>query len=113
MTKKSSDEKLIEKVEKEHYSIKFEDFMDLIPQSTSVFKKDTSFRTKDVYLPANKWFVGEYVIDSDTRAVYSLDENDKEVREFELTKADYKKIIKACKERRKILLNQRIAKIKK
>lgn len=94
------------KQEIEDYKLKVEKVMEAISRS-SVFEKDETFREGVVVLPATKWFIGsEYTIDSDFCKVNSIEADDIEVPYINLNKTDYKKIIKACKQRKAYLLAQ-------
>ena len=85
-----------------------EDFLDTISNAINMRTVDTSFKTKGVDLPSYEWRFKaqdyiDYVIDSDIRWVYELDEDDCLERTFFLSEEDHKKVLAACKRRYEIL----------
>ena len=104
--KKSEQEKLLEAKLEEDYQLKVQELMNLIPVS-NVFKKDESIKFENVVLPACRWYVGEYVVDSDFHIVHSIEADDVEEERFQLTPADYRKFVKACKARHNAMMAQR------
>ena len=104
MAKKTPEDKLLDATLAEKYQLKFEELMDLIPQS-NVFMEDTSFKEYGVILRSCVWHVGEYTVDSDFRMVCSKDADDNPVPEFYLNLKDYRKFVKKCKERKAELAN--------
>ena len=105
MPQKLSDEKIIAKHEKQEYLLRIQELKDVISEK-NVFKQDATFTFGEVVFPATKWFFGEYTINSDSRMVSVLDDQDREVCWFYLQPKDYKKLEAACKKRRAELLKQ-------
>jgi len=103
---KSKDDKLIEKRYKEKYMEKVQNVMNLIAKS-NVFYQDQTITIEDVVLPAGKWFIGDYTVDSDFQTLCSIEANDIEVPILQLKTCDYKKIVKACEKRHATLIQQR------
>lgn len=107
MVKKSATEKMIDKKILQEYNDAFHKLLDLIPE-VPVFKTDASFRDEEfgVVLPATKWTIGDWAIESDSYSVYSIEADDEEVLRFTLRPKDYKTLAKACEKRRAELLKQ-------
>jgi len=108
---------------REEYLSRVEHLMYLISKS-SVHKEDTSFKEEDVVLPKVKWIVRGYqdadasyratldyplevTVESDLHTVCSLEADDAEKPWLYLSQTDYKKFVKACKQRKLELSAQR------
>ncbi|MBO7643014.1 MAG: hypothetical protein J6S74_02695 [Alphaproteobacteria bacterium] len=105
MAQKTKEQKLLDAKLEEEYELKFQELMDLIPQS-NVFKKEDKFEAGGVVFRSVLWTVGEYTIDSDFRIVSSIEADDKPEPRFCLSKSDYRKFVKACEARRAEVLQQ-------
>lgn len=107
MPQKLTDEQLAEKQFKKYYSEKIKEVMDLIPQQ-NVFCQDLSFRDTEmgVFLPANKWIIGDYALKSDLYMLCSIEEDDIEKPMFGLTETDYNRVVSACEQRHAEILKQ-------
>lgn len=103
----SKDDKLINKKWKQKYSLHVQELLELIPVATSVYKQDMTTEAEGVVFPAYKWVINDRVVDSDFRRVWSIEADDTEVSLFKLNKTDFKKVIKACEQRRAELIKQR------
>lgn len=96
------------KVKKETYAIKVQDLMDSIPVST-VAKQVDKFIDEDdgkVLSRQIRWVVGDYVVYSGIRDVYSIGASDSEFFKFILKSKDYKNFVLACEARRKELFGK-------
>jgi len=111
MEYKSPDDKMLERKWKKDYMKSVQDLIEKINDASSIFKKDESFEVDGVVFPETKWFVAyhvddkhaEYTICSEFKQVYSIEAFDVERLLFKLEPKDYKKVAKACEQRRKTL----------
>ena len=102
----SKDDKLINRKWRKKRSLNVQEFMDLIPVATSVYKLDMTTEVEGVVFPAYEWIIDDRAIDSDFHCVYSIDANDKKCPLFKLNKTEFKQAVKACEQRRAELLKQ-------
>lgn len=101
--------KELEMSKKEIYNLKLQNLMDLVPVST-VSKQVNDFIDEEdgtVLERTIRWVVGNYSIYSSMRDVYLIKNNDTEILDFILKRADYKKIALACEARRKELFGKK------
>lgn len=102
----SKDDKLVNRKWREKYSLRVQELLELIPVATTVYEQDMTTEAAGVVFPAYKWVINDCVVDSDFRKVWSIEADDSEVSLFQLNKTDFKKIVKACEQRRAELLKQ-------
>ncbi len=94
---------------KEIYNLKLQNLMALVPVST-VSKQVNDFIDEDdgkILERKIRWVVGDYVVYSSLRDVYSVKNNDTEIFNFILKRADYKNFASACEARRKELFGKK------
>lgn len=103
---KSKDDKFLEKKYEERYNTKVEKLIDLIKESSIIFKRDTTVCVEGVTWHIVKWTVDDYTIESEFRKVCSIEADDVERPIFVLKRRDYNKIAKACNQRKNELLQQ-------
>ena len=94
---------------KEKYEINLQDLMELIPVSpvakqVDVLKDEDDGKVLD---RATRWVVGDWVVYSGIRDVYTIGTADTEIFKFILKRADYKKFVLACEARRKELYGKK------
>lgn len=93
---------------KEKYALNLQELMDLVPVST-ITKQFDGFVDSDtgkIIDRGTRWVVGDHVVYSGIRDVYSIEPNDSEKFKFILKRADYKKFALACDARRKELFGK-------
>jgi len=91
---------------KERYALNLQDLMDLIPAVSTIDKQVNDFKDKDtgkVIDRTIRWVIGDHVVYSGIRDVYSIGASDTEMFKFILKPTDYKKFELACEARRKEL----------
>lgn len=94
---------------KEKYELNLQNLMELIPVST-IAKQIDEFTDEDSgkIIDRNiRWVVGDHVVYSETRDVYSINLSNSETFEFILKRPDYKKFVLACDARRKELFGKK------
>ena len=97
------------KIKKTPYSLQVQDLMDLIPVS-EVAKQVDAVRDEDtgkVIGRTTRWVVGDHVVYSGIRDVYSVTPSDSEMLKFILKRPDYEKFVEACEARRKELFGKK------
>ncbi len=94
---------------KEKYELNLQDLMELVPVS-EIAKQVDVLKDEDenkVIGHNTRWVVGDYVVYSGIRDVYSIGPSDTEIFKFILTPVDYRKFIVACEARRKELYGKK------
>ena len=84
----------------EEYKLKFKNLMDLVPVSSVAKQVDTVEYEDTVVDSSIRWVVGDRVVYSDMRDVYTIGPRLEEYFEFFLTRKDYKAFVAACNKRR-------------
>lgn len=90
----------------EEYKLKFKNLMDLVPVSSVAKQVDTVEYEDTVVDSSIRWVVGDRVVYSDMRDVYTIGPRLEEYFEFILTRRDYKAFVAACNKRREEMKKQ-------
>ena len=92
----------------ELYSLNLQDLMASIPESTVAKQIDDFIDEEDGKILDHqiRWVVGDHIVYSGIRDVYSIDCGDTEKFKFILKRADYKKFVEACEKRRAEIFEQ-------
>ena len=95
---------------KEAYELQVQDLMDLIPASMVAKQVDVLYDDDEdgkILRRDIRWVVGDHVVYSGMRHVYSITPSDSEVFQFILKRPDYKLFVEACNARRKELFGKK------
>ncbi|MBP5485859.1 MAG: hypothetical protein J6Y07_04100 [Alphaproteobacteria bacterium] len=107
MVRVLSERQLEKQRAEEDYLKKLDELLGLIPES-SIFKKVSCSKVDGVIVSrSTKWSIAnQYKLDSCFRIVYSVEAFDINEPWLLLKATDYRKVVKACSERHKVLAEQ-------